>query len=220
VSIVVSGATLAATATGARNSPQFTAQKSVTHPSQPLNLAENLNTSQLGNNMNTIEELHQQVNDLQQDLEQKDLLVKQLSEELFRLVKGNAAFTPSLEMSEQHQETMQRLSEKLANVEEQLATSQAALQERDREIIEMRKSIEELSDRNRMLEQVVQELPNVYRAKFAERMIPIKAKVEMLQKENRQLHIELQSLSYRLATRNRPQRVELPKTQIDLPMFS
>jgi chromosome segregation ATPase len=173
--------------------------------------------------MHTIEELNQEVSQLQQELQQKDLLVQQLSEELFRLVKGNAAFAPSQEASEQHQEEMRQLSQKLASADEQLVMSQMLLQERDREIVELRKSVEGLSDRTRMLEEVVQELPNVYRAKFAERMVPIKAKVEMLQKENRQLHIELQSLSYRLATRARPQRVELPQTQTGgpaLPMFS
>lgn len=173
--------------------------------------------------MHTIEELNQEVSQLQQELQQKDLLVQQLSEELFRLVKGNAAFAPSQEATEQHQEEIRQLSQKLASADEQLVMSQMLLQERDREIVELRKSVEGLSDRTRMLEEVVQELPNVYRAKFAERMVPIKAKVEMLQKENRQLHIELQSLSYRLATRARPQRVELPQTQTGgpaLPMFN
>lgn len=162
--------------------------------------------------MKTIEELRNEVKELQQELQQKDLLVQQLSEELFRLVKGNSAFVPSQEMLDQHKEEMDALTSHIALVESDLAASQAKLQERDREIVTLRKSVEELTDRTKMLEKVVQELPNVYRAKFAERMVPIKSKVEMLQKENRQLHIELQSLSYRLATRSRPQRVELPKT--------
>ena len=160
--------------------------------------------------------LQQEINLLKVDLEQKDLLVQQLSEELFRLVKGNTAFLPNAEVHEQHSEEMRFLAEKLAAVENQLIASQAQIQDRDREAVELRNTIQEMSDRNRMLEQVVQELPNIYRAKFAERIVPIKQKIEALQKENRQLHIELQSLSFRLSGRTRrpaaqQQRLELPR---------
>jgi hypothetical protein len=160
--------------------------------------------------------LQKEINLLKVDLEQKDLLVQQLSEELFRLVKGNTAFLPNAEVHEHHSEEMRCLAEKLAMVENQLILSQALIQDRDREALELRHTIQEMGDRNRMLEQVVQELPNIYRAKFAERIVPIKQKIEALQKENRQLHIELQSLSFRLSGRTRrpaaaQQRLELPR---------
>jgi len=159
--------------------------------------------------------LQQEINLLKVDLEQKDLLVQQLSEELFRLVKGNTAFLPNAEVHEQHSEEMRCLAEKLALVENQLILSQSLIHDRDREALELRHTVQEMSDRNRMLEQVVQELPNIYRAKFAERIVPIKQKIEALQKENRQLHIELQSLSFRLSGRTRrpntQQRLELPR---------
>jgi len=160
--------------------------------------------------------LQQEINLLKVELEQKDLLVQQLSEELFRLVKGNTAFLPSTEFHEQHSDEMRLLTEKLAMVEHQLIATQAQVKERDREAVALRQEIQEMGDRNRMLEQVVQELPNIYRAKFAERIVPIKQKIESLQKENRQLHIELQSLSFRLAGRTRrppsqQQRLELPR---------
>jgi chromosome segregation ATPase len=160
--------------------------------------------------------LQQEINLLKVELEHKDLLVQQLSEELFRLVKGNTAFLPNVEVHEQHAEEMRFLEQKLAMVEHQLMATQAQIQERDREAVELRQTIQDMSDRNRMLEQVVQELPNIYRAKFAERIVPIKQKIEALQKENRQLHIELQSLSFRLSGRttrrsNSQQRLELPR---------
>ena len=160
-------------------------------------------------------DIQQEIKVLKSELEQKDLLVQQLSEELFRLVKGNTAFLPNAEVHEQHSEEMRLLADKLSMVERQLMASQAQIQERDREAVELRQTIQDMSDRNRMLEQVVQELPNIYRAKFAERIVPIKQKIEALQKENRQLHIELQSLSFRLAGRTRrpaaSQRLELPR---------
>lgn len=165
---------------------------------------------------NLTTDLQQEINLLKVELDQKDLLVQQLSEELFRLVKGNTAFLPNPEVHEQHSEEMRVLAQKLAIVENQLSATQAQIQECDREAVELRQTIQDMSDRNRMLEQVVQELPNIYRAKFAERIVPIKQKIESLQKENRQLHIELQSLSFRLSGRTRrpsasQQRLELPR---------
>ena len=46
---------------------------------------------------------------LQQELQLRDQLVQQLSQELFRLVKGNDDPAPELEA--QHQEELQRLRE-------------------------------------------------------------------------------------------------------------
>jgi hypothetical protein len=59
----------------------------------------------------------------------------------------------------------------------------------------------------------VQELPNLYRQKFADRMAPVKEKVSQIQRENRKLHAELQSVSYRLAMKSRQ------AGKLDLPAF-
>jgi len=78
-------------------------------------------------------------------------------------------------------------------------------------VVQLRQTVQELTDRTRMLEQVVQELPTVYRQKFAERMTAVKQRVAEIQRENRRLQAELQSVSYRLAVRTRrSQRLELP----------
>jgi chaperonin cofactor prefoldin len=65
-----------------------------------------------------------------------------------------------------------------------------------------------------MLEQVVQELPKIYRQKFEDRMETVRDKVKTLQNDNRRLQAELQSVSYRLAVRTRRSQ------QLDLPSFS
>ncbi len=173
--------------------------------------------------MHTIAALQEEIEQLKQELEQRDLLVQQLSEELFRLVKGNTAFMPNAEQSSPADAAAIRdLQEKLTTVEAQLSLSENLIRQRDQEIFNLRQNVQELTDHTKMLEQIVQEMPNVYRAKFAERMVPIKQKVESLQRENRQLHIELQSLSFRIANRHRPPRIELPKTNHHnpvLPMF-
>lgn len=150
---------------------------------------------------------------LQDELQMRDQLVQQLSQELFRLVKGNHSLVPVSNRPEHHQSEMQALRDQLRGVEEQVKFYQEQLSERDSEIYQLRQTVRELTDRSRMLEQVVQEMPGVYRQKFAERLAPIKEKVAQIQRENRQLHAELQSVSYRLAVRNRQ------STHIDLPAF-
>ncbi len=150
---------------------------------------------------------------LQGELEVRDQLVQQLSQELFRLVKSNATAAPGPEMSEKSKAEVRKLREQLKTVEQQVGQYQGEMSERDAEVFQLRQTNHELTDRARMLEQVVQELPNVYRKKFAERLTDVRERVGQLQKENRRLHAELQSVSYRLAVRNRsasPSGVELP----------
>ncbi len=162
-----------------------------------------------------IQTLSTEVSTLRQELQIRDQLVQQLSQELFRLVKGNPNFSPKPEASERQIEQLRALREQLQGVEQQVTFYQEQITARDAEIYQLRQSVQELTDRSRMLEQVVQELPQVYRRKFEERMAPVKDKVAMLQRENRQLQAELQSVSYRLAVRTR----NATHSGIDLPNF-
>jgi chromosome segregation ATPase len=164
---------------------------------------------------------------LEAELEMRDQLVQQLSQELFRLVKGNAGFVPTVDLSEQHQSEMNALRDQLRGLEKQIDFYQGQLQGKEGEVVQLRQTVEELTDRSRMLEQVVQELPEVYRQKFSDRLQEVKQRVVDLQKENRQLQAELQSVTYRLAMRTRrSHRLELPSltddsvNQINLPSFS
>lgn len=163
----------------------------------------------------TIQALSTEVSKLRQELQLRDQLVQQLSQELFRLVKGNTNFIPQPEVSEHDQAELLSLREQLQAVEQQVTFYQEQITTRDTEIYQLRQSVQELTDRSRMLEQVVQELPQIYRRKFEERMAPIREKVATLQKENRQLQAELQSVSYRLAIKTRTAN----HSAIDLPNF-
>ncbi|MEO1427878.1 MAG: Npun_F5560 family protein [Cyanobacteria bacterium J06633_8] len=163
----------------------------------------------------TIQALSTEVSKLRQELQLRDQLVQQLSQELFRLVKGNNNFMPQPEVSERHQNELNALREQLQAVEEQVSFYQEQISTRDGEIYQLRQSVQELTDRSRMLEQVVQELPQIYRHKFEERMTPVREKVALLQQENRQLQAELQSVSYRLALKSRT----ASHSGIDLPSF-
>ncbi len=161
----------------------------------------------------TIPELHAEVARLREELHMRDQLVQQLSQELFRLVKGNTNNQPSPELSERQQAEVRALRQQLRGVEEQVGFYQNQLTAKDGEIYQLRQTVQELTDRSRMLEQVAQELPQVYKEKFEKRLAPLKEKIAMIQRENRQLHAELQSVSYRLAVRNRR------ASHLDLPSF-
>jgi chromosome segregation ATPase len=161
----------------------------------------------------TSSELQAEIARLHDDLQMRDQLVQQLSQELFRLVKTNTNQTYSVEAPEQYEGEILALREQLQGIEQQVAFYQEQIASRDTEIYQLRQSTQELSDRSRMLEQVVQELPRIYKEKFEQRLTPIKEKVTQVQQENRRLHAELQSVSYRLAVRNRK------ATELDLPSF-
>ncbi|MFN3927504.1 MAG: Npun_F5560 family protein [Pseudanabaenaceae cyanobacterium] len=155
-------------------------------------------------------DLVQENTQLKQELAQRDLLIQQLSEELFRLVKGNIGFVPNPTSLAEYEMSVQILTEKITILEAELLEARGEVVARENLIVSLRRQIHELQDRQRQLEQVLAEQPKIYRAKFAERMIPIKQKIEQLQKENRQLHMELQSLSFCLASRHIASPYQLP----------
>jgi chromosome segregation ATPase len=163
----------------------------------------------------TIPELQAEVAHLREELTLRDQLVQQLSQELFRLVKGNtsAQLAPPPDFSERQQAEIRALREQLQTVEQQVGFYQEEIATKDGEIYQLRQSVQELTDRSQMLEQVVQDLPQVYKEKFEQRLLPLKEKIALIQRENRQLHAELQSVSYRLAVRSRR------TSQLDLPSF-
>ncbi len=163
-----------------------------------------------------IQALSTEVSQLRQELQLRDQLVQQLSQELFRLVKGNTNFMPQRSEPEYDPSQLQALQEQLQAVEQQVTFYQEQITTRDTEIYQLRQSVQELTDRSRMLEQVVQELPQIYRRKFEERMAPVREKVAILQRENRKLQAELQSVSYRLAIKTRT----ASHSGIDLPNFA
>ncbi|MBE9200098.1 MULTISPECIES: Npun_F5560 family protein [unclassified Nodularia (in: cyanobacteria)] len=163
-----------------------------------------------------IQALSTEVSQLRQELQLRDQLVQQLSQELFRLVKGNTNFIPQRSEPEYDLSQLQALQEQLQAVEQQVTFYQEQITTRDTEIYQLRQSVQELTDRSRMLEQVIQELPQIYRRKFEERMAPVREKVATLQRENRKLQAELQSVSYRLAIKTRT----ASHSGIDLPNFA
>jgi predicted nucleic acid-binding Zn-ribbon protein len=158
-------------------------------------------------------QLQAEVLHLQEELKMRDQLVQQLSQELFRLVKGNADQSAQPLTAERDLAELQTLREQLLSMEQQVSFYQTTIADRDAEVAQLKGSVTDLTDRTEMLEKVVQELPNLYRQKFADRMAPVKEKVSQIQRENRKLHAELQSVSYRLAMKSRQ------AGKLDLPAF-
>ena len=152
------------------------------------------------------QDIQAEISDLHQELQMRDQLVEQLSGELFRLIKGNRDLTLNWEGSQPNlalARELQSLRSQFQAGERQISFYQEQVARRDAEIVQLRESNQELSDRNQRLEQVVQELPEVYRQRFSERLAQVKQKLEALQLENCQLQAELESISYSLALRNR-----------------
>ena len=158
-----------------------------------------------------LQSLQSEVSHLREELHLRDQLIEQLSQELFKLVKAKTEPSPSAD-STNNEEEVSLLHQQLEEIEEQVEFYQQQLSLRDEDIYQLRQSVGELKDRSTMLEMVVQELPHIYRQKFKERLVPIREKLEKLQRENRQLQGEVQSLTYRLAIKNRrnANKIEIP----------
>ena len=136
---------------------------------------------------------------LHRQLQMRDQLVDQLSTELFRAFK---AYPPALAPAAPSPAAPLRatpsipapLTPELPELEKQIEFYQRQIDKRDAENSRLRKSCQTLRERNHMLEQMIQDLTTVYRQKFSGRLAQVKAKVELLEQENRRLHAELQSM--------------------------
>jgi chromosome segregation ATPase len=163
-----------------------------------------------------LETLQAEIAHLQGELQLRDQLVDQLSHELFRLVQdySNATSLPSNTESDQSQ--LEGLQGQIAEIEEQVQFYQKQISTRDEEIYQLQSKIKTLTEKNKTLEKMLHDLPELYRQKFAQRMKPVKEKVEQLQRENQQLHAQVQTLTYRLTVRNRSSHdhdIDLPNIQ-------
>jgi len=148
------------------------------------------------------ETLQAEITHLQGELLLRDQLVDQLSEELFRLLKAHPGLTSQSADTETYQSQIEQLSTQIAEIEEQLKFYQKQIATRDTEIYQLQGRIKTLMEKNQTLEKMLQDLPELYRQKFIQRMKPVKEKVEQLQQENQQLQVQVQTLTYRLRVRS------------------
>ncbi|MEO0409897.1 MAG: Npun_F5560 family protein [Cyanobacteria bacterium P01_A01_bin.135] len=145
---------------------------------------------------------------LQSELKLRDQLVQQLSQELFRLVRDQVPTGGRRLPAE-----LKSLQQQLQTEKHKSADYRTRLQQRETELLHLQNSVVQLNSRIQILEAALREMPQIYKQKFAERMVPVKAKILSLQQKNRDLQAELNSVSYRLAVRDRQ------IAQLDLPSF-
>ncbi len=149
---------------------------------------------------------------LQQDIEIRDQLVKQLSEEMYRLIveqpelfanfyqarkeaqQANQLTEQTLQQLTELQHQALALADQISFYQTQIEQRDQEIQKRDQEIQRLQGSLHEYNERNQMLEKVIQEMPDVYRQKFSERLATVKHKLESLQQENQQLRIQVRQL--------------------------
>jgi chromosome segregation ATPase len=151
---------------------------------------------------NLPETVVQELVQLRQQIQVRDQLVEQLSTELFRMVKTYPPALPastSAGMSKQPIPSSQveddALRADLNHLEEQIEFYQGQIDKRDVEITRLQKSCQVLSERNQLLETIIQELPEMYKQKFVDRLDLVKSKVQSLQTENRRLNSALQQVN-------------------------
>jgi chromosome segregation ATPase len=159
--------------------------------------------------------LKAEIGQLQQQLLLRDQLVEQLSTELFRLIRAHPPALLAAEKCSTQTSSISQvdaLGQELQMIETQIAFYQDQIDKRDAEIAHLQASCQGLSDRNQMLELVIQDLPEVYRQKFSDRLAQVKTKVRSLELENRRLYDQLQTVQDPLAPQQRDgnQQLSLP----------
>ena len=133
---------------------------------------------------------YQETEQLKYQLRMRDQLVDQLSSQLFQMVQEHPPALPQAR-SPFSMGTSTSKSEELQALEQQISFYQDQIDQRDQQIATLKASCQDLSDRNQMLENVIQELPEVYRQQFAEKLEQFKDKLQVLKTENQRLKSEL-----------------------------
>ncbi|MEN9224732.1 MAG: hypothetical protein Q6L60_09325 [Thermostichus sp. HHBFW_bins_43] len=90
------------------------------------------------------------------------------------------------------------LQERNRILQGQLDLMQLRQEKQHQQIRSYEAEIEQLYQEKQLLEQMMQELPEMYRRKFQARIQPIRERIAAIQAENRQLRVDLYQLSYHL----------------------
>lgn len=80
----------------------------------------------------------------------------------------------------------------------QLDLMQLRQEKLHRQVVNYEAEIDQLHKEKRLLEQTIEELPEIYQLKFQARLEPIRHRIHQIQAENQQLRTEVRDLSYLL----------------------
>lgn len=149
-------------------------------------------------------DLQTEIAQLRQELQIRDQLVDQLSQELFQLIQGHPEWVspvPATPSQVGFTEELEQLRQQLQSLGQQIGFYQEQIAHRDAEMMQLRQvnqilqeSQQDLTQRNQKLEQLVQDLPEVYRQKFSQRLSQVKEKLAALEQENNELKAQLQGM--------------------------
>ncbi len=92
----------------------------------------------------------------------------------------------------------QYLKANIHQLETQVKGSREEIDAREAGLRALLGKIQTLSDNNRQLEQHLNEVPELYRRKFTERMNPVAEKIQGIQSENYRLQLEMQGMAQKL----------------------
>jgi chromosome segregation ATPase len=92
----------------------------------------------------------------------------------------------------------QELEGHVHQLESQLASTRKELSAREAGLRGLIGKVSELSEDNRQLEKHLQEIPELYRRKFTERLGPVTEKIHSIQQENYRLQLEVQGMAQKL----------------------
>ncbi len=137
--------------------------------------------------------LEREIIQLRQQLAARDQLVDQLSSELFRQIQAHPPLLAAAAESQLTSPISQSdsLRQELQAVEQQIEFYQQQIDDRDTEINRLQSSCQSLSERNQVLERLIQELPEVYKHQFSDRLDQVKNKMQSLQTENQRLYSQI-----------------------------
>jgi chromosome segregation ATPase len=96
------------------------------------------------------------------------------------------------------QSEKQYLEAHVHQLEAQIKGSREEIDAREAGLRALLGKIQTLSGNNRQLEQHLQEVPELYRRKFTERMNPVAEKIQGIQSENYRLQLEMQGMAQKL----------------------
>jgi chromosome segregation ATPase len=125
--------------------------------------------------------------ELLRQLQERDQLVQQLAQEIIHVNQHNRALQQQVDQSASQPQTGN------AYLEQQLAKTREDLFLKEKENFTLLERLQQAQQENARLQQYLRDLPDLYRQKFAERMIPFKERLSQVENENHRLQQFIQT---------------------------
>ncbi len=134
-------------------------------------------------------------------------------QEAVRSSEGESLLAQALAVREQE---IQALRERNRLLQSQIDLLELRQEKQQRQIRSYEAEIEQLYQEKQVLEQMLQELPELYRRKLQARLQPIRERIAAIQAENCRLKRELYQISYRL---QHVDQLDAPRWKVQLPQM-